>query len=108
MANVHILDGGILAWESSGAPVNRGRPRWDLERQVRLLAGSLVFIAVAGSLVVPGMQWLAAAVGAGLATAALTNTCVMGTLLSKLPCNRGATCDIDAVVRELVGAGTRP
>ena len=34
--------------------------------------------------------------------AALTNTCLMGTLLSKLPFNRVPGCDIDAVVRQLV------
>ena len=34
--NVHILDGGITAWEAKGFAVNRGAQRWDLERQVRL------------------------------------------------------------------------
>jgi hypothetical protein len=38
------------------------------------------------------------------AGAALTNTCLMGTPLSKLPFNRTARCDIDTVVRQLVGA----
>jgi len=60
LPNVKILDGGMLAWQAAGAPVNRGRPRWDLERQVRLLAGSIVLASVLGSLVVPGLQWLAA------------------------------------------------
>ena len=40
--NVHILDGGITAWEARGFAVNRGAQRWDLERQVRLVAGSIV------------------------------------------------------------------
>ena len=55
--------------------------------------------AILGSLLLPGLQWLAAAIGAGLATAALTNTCLMGMLLAKLPYNQGAACDLDSVVR---------
>lgn len=105
MTNLHILDGGILAWQQADAPLIRGRNRWDLERQVRLTAGTLVLASVLGSLAVPGLQWFSAAIGAGLAGAALTNTCLMGTLLSKLPFNRTARCDIDTVVRQLVGAG---
>jgi|SRR5215207_549350 len=109
MPNVHILDGGILAWEAAAAPIKRGRSRWDIDRQVRLVAGTLVLAGVVGSLAVPGLQWLAAAVGAGLAGAALTNTCLMGVLLAKLPFNEGANCDIDAVVRHLAdGQGSRP
>lgn len=105
MTNLHLLDGGILAWRDAGAPLNQGRARWDLERQVRLTAGLLVLAGVLGGLVVPGLEWFAAAVGAGLAVAALTNTCLMGTLLSKLPFNRAAGCDIDAVVRQLTETG---
>jgi rhodanese-related sulfurtransferase len=105
MTNLHLLDGGIVAWQEAGAPLKRGRPRWDLERQVRLTAGTLVLAAVLGSLALPGLQWFAAAIGAGLAVAALTNTCLMGRLLSKLPFNRAAGCDVDTVVRQLADAG---
>lgn len=102
MPNVRVLDGGILAWEQSGGAVNRGRQRWDLERQVRLVAGSVVLAAGLGSVAVPALTWLATAVGAGLVVASLTDTCAMGTLLSKLPFNRGvASCDIDQVVAQL-------
>jgi rhodanese-related sulfurtransferase len=98
MTNVHILDGGILAWQEAGAPLNQNRSRWDLERQVRLVAGLLVLIGVAGGLVVPGLEWLAAAIGAGLAVAALTNTCMMGMLLAKLPFNRAPACNAENMV----------
>jgi rhodanese-related sulfurtransferase len=104
LPNLRVLDGGMLAWESAGAPVRRGRARWDLERQVRLVAGSIVLLSVLGSLLVPGLQWVAAAVGGGLTVAALTDTCAMGMLLSRLPYNRGAGCDIDSVVAQLAGA----
>ncbi|MDW5330414.1 rhodanese-like domain-containing protein [Plantactinospora sp. KLBMP9567] len=99
--NVHILDGGILAWQAAGAPVRRGRARWDIERQVRLVAGTLVLLGVLTSLILPGAQWLAAAIGAGLIVAALTNTCAMGAVLTKLPFNRSANCDIDKVIGQL-------
>ncbi|MCP2329346.1 rhodanese-related sulfurtransferase [Hamadaea flava] len=101
LANVHVLDGGILAWQQQAAPIKAGRARWDIERQVRLVAGSLVVLFVLGGLVIPGLQYAAAAIGAGLAIAALTNTCAMGMLLAKLPYNRGASCNLDSVVAQL-------
>lgn len=42
LVNLHILDGGMNAWEAAGFDVNRGTPRWELERQVRFLAGIIV------------------------------------------------------------------
>jgi rhodanese-related sulfurtransferase len=104
MANIKVLDGGMLSWLSAAGPVNRGRQRWSLERQVRLVAGALVLAGIVGSLAVPELKYLSGAVGAGLTVAALTDTCTMGTLLSKLPYNRGAGCDVDAVVAQLIDA----
>lgn len=90
------------AWLAQGAPVKTSEnPKWALERQVRLVAGSIVLLAVLLSLVVPGTQWIAAAVGFGLVFAALSNTCMMGMLLSKLPYNRGPGCDIDQALTRL-------
>lgn len=111
LPNLKVLDGGILAWHAVDAPVNHGKTRWDLERQVRLVAGSVVLASVLFSIAVPGAQWIAAAMGTGLAVAALTNTCTMGMLLSKLPYNRGASCDLDTIVGQLrdgAPAGRRP
>ena len=104
LTNVHILDGGITAWAAKGFPVNRGAQRWDLERQVRLLAGSIVLSSILGSIAAPKLKWLAAGIGGGLAGAALTNSCAMGMALAKLPYNRGATCDAQTVVSQLVGS----
>lgn len=103
LPNVHILDGGITAWEARGFAVNRGAQRWDLERQVRLVAGSIVLSSVLGSIAAPKLKWVAGAVGGGLTYAALSNTCTMGMLLSKLPYNRGANCDAQSIVAQLVG-----
>ncbi len=104
LTNVHILDGGITAWEAQGFAVSRGTPRWDLERQVRLVAGSIVLSSVLASVAVPKLKWVAAAIGGGLTFASVTNTCTMGMALSKLPYNRGATCDAQTIVSQLVGA----
>lgn len=97
-----LLEGGMNAWQAAGAPVRRGEvERWALERQVRLVAGSIVLLAVVASIWVPGLKWVGAAVGFGLVFAALSNTCMMGMLLSKLPYNRGAGCDIDQALSRL-------
>lgn len=104
LSNVHILTGGITAWQAGGFAVKRGAQRWDLERQVRLAAGLIVALSVLASLVVPGAQWVAFAIGAGLTFAAVTDTCAMGMLLARLPYNRGATCDAQTVVSQLVSA----
>lgn len=101
LPNLTVLTGGIVAWQQAGAQVNRGKPRWDLERQVRLVAGSIVLAGVLASVVVPGAKWVAAFIGAGLTFAAVTNTCAMGMLLGKLPYNRGASCDLDTIVGQL-------
>ncbi len=68
------------------------------------MAGSIVLSSVLGSIAVPKLKWVAAAIGAGLSTAALTNTCAMGMLLARLPYNRGATCDAQTIVGQLVGS----
>ena len=57
--------------------------------------------SVLGSVAVPRLKWLAAAIGGGLTYAAVSNTCAMGTALSKLPYNRGASADAETVLAQL-------
>jgi rhodanese-related sulfurtransferase len=86
-----VLSGGIVDWEKTGGAVNRGRQSWELERQVRLAAGSLVVAGILGSTVAPKAKWLSGFVGGGLVFAAVSNTCAMGMALAKMPWNkRGA------------------
>ena len=87
--------------------VNRGAARWDLQRQVRFVAGSIVALSILASIVVPGLKWIAFVMGAGLSITAVTNTCLMGMALAKLPYNRGPACDGASVVAQLAGTGTR-
>jgi rhodanese-related sulfurtransferase len=83
-----ILEGGVLAWQTTGGPVVQDVLRWDLERQVRLTAGGIVAASIAASVALPEARFLAGAVGLGLVIAAVTNTCAMGMVLAKLPYNR--------------------
>ncbi|MFB6624019.1 rhodanese-like domain-containing protein [Streptomyces sp. NPDC056374] len=101
LPNLRVLDGGVNAWEAAGAPVNRGPERWDMERQVRLVAGSVVLATGLVGVLVPGVHLIGTAIGAGLTYAALSNSCMMGVLLSRLPYNRGPRPDVRSVVAEL-------
>ena len=83
-----ILEGGVLAWQQIDGPIVQDVIRWDLERQVRLVAGGIVLLSILVSIVFPPARFVAGFVGAGLVFAAVTNTCAMGMLLAKLPYNR--------------------
>ena len=100
-ANMRLLGGGVAGWQAAGGDVVRRAERWSLERQVRLVAGGIVLTSILVSMFIPGARYVAGFVGAGLTFAALTNTCAMGMALAKLPYNRGASCDIDNIVRQL-------
>ena len=92
------LDGGTSAWLASGCPGTCGRARWPLDRQVRLTAGLLVAAAVAVTSWWPPARYLAGLIGAGLAVAAITNTCAPGLLLSRLPYKRRAQATRSATI----------
>jgi rhodanese-related sulfurtransferase len=102
LQSLTVLDGGITAWENSGEPVVRGAQKWPLERQVRLVAGSLVLAGALGGLLLwRPLTLISMFVGGGLTFAAITNTCGMAILLSKLPYNQGANCDVRQVIHQL-------
>jgi rhodanese-related sulfurtransferase len=88
LANVFNVEGGMEACLAAGVPMVRGQPTMSLERQVRIVAGSLV---VAGALftwlVHPVFILLSAIVGIGLVFAGVTDTCGMGMLLARMPWN---------------------
>ncbi|MEU8923613.1 rhodanese-like domain-containing protein [Kitasatospora sp. NPDC048545] len=85
------LTGGTNAWSGAGQQLDRAagaRAVWSMDRQIRFVAGSLVLAGVLIGLARPRARWVSAAVGAGLSSSALTNTCAMGSMLAKLPHNR--------------------
>lgn len=99
--NVTVLDGGVGAWEAQGGETEGGASAWTIERQVRLVAGTIVLTGIALSLKHPKAKFLSGAIGGGLTFSALSNTCMMGSLLSKLPFNRASATDIDAALQAL-------
>lgn len=101
--NAQVLDGGILGWQASGGQVVETGKGWELERQVRLVAGSIVLTSILASIKAPKARFVAGGIGAGLTFAAVSNTCMMGNVLSRLPYNRVRTEDTDAAVRKLAG-----
>lgn len=98
-----VLRGGITGWEQDGGELNRGRGTWDMERQVRLVAGLLVLTAVVASTAYEPLKWIAGFVGAGLAFAAVSNTCAMSRVLGLLPRNRTPSTDGRALLGALTG-----
>ncbi|MDR7328360.1 rhodanese-like domain-containing protein [Corynebacterium guangdongense] len=98
-----ILAGGTDAYEKAGGDVVRGNQRWDMNRQVRMGAGSLVLAGFVGSRVVSRpVGFLSAAVGAGLVWSAVSNSCMMATVLSKAPWNKASVNPtLEATVRNI-------
>lgn len=86
----YMIEGGLDHWQREGLPVERlTASRWSLERQVRLMAGLLVLTGTAATaLLNPHWLWLTGFVGAGLTFAGLTDLCLMGNLLARMPWNR--------------------
>ncbi|MEJ0090830.1 MAG: rhodanese-like domain-containing protein [Limisphaerales bacterium] len=85
-----VVEGGTLAWIEANLPVTRSDVKvMSLERQVRIVAGSLVFIGVLlGWFVSHWFFILSGFVGAGLVFAGVTDFCGMGLLLAKMPWNK--------------------
>jgi glyoxylase-like metal-dependent hydrolase (beta-lactamase superfamily II)/rhodanese-related sulfurtransferase len=98
---VKVMQGGMTRWQKEGLPAIRGEGGISLERQVRLIAGSLVLAGILLSLLI---DWafilIPVFVSCGLIFAGLTDNCLMGMLLMKLPYNKklyktklgGGTC----------------
>lgn len=88
--NVINIEGGTMACIDAGLPVVRGRKVMSLERQVRIVAGAMVFVgALLGVFVHPGFSAISGFIGAGLVFAGVSNTCAMGMVLAKMPWNQG-------------------
>ncbi len=92
VAGLSVIESGIGAFAAAGGETVKGKGRISLERQVRIVAGALVFAGVLlGFLVHPAFLILSAFVGAGLVFAGITDWCGMGMLLAKMPWNRSSS-----------------
>lgn len=85
-----IIEGGMNAVQAAKIPLQQtGKTVMSLERQVRIAAGFLVLIGVIlGFVVNSGFFLLSGFVGAGLMFAGITDTCMMGMLIARMPWNR--------------------
>ncbi|MEV5959748.1 rhodanese-like domain-containing protein [Streptomyces sp. NPDC051987] len=95
-----VLTGGTNGWAGRGHALHRprgaSRPAWAMERQVRFTAGTVVLAGLALGQFRPGWLLLSAGVAGGLVFSALTDTCGMAAVLSRLPHNRPRPADLDA------------
>lgn len=87
---IAILDGGTEAWIASGFDVQVSeKSPWSLERQVRIAAGGMVLVsALLGITLSPWFFVWTMFVGAGLVFAGLTDTCMLASVLGRMPWNR--------------------
>ena len=88
--HTQVLEGGMHAWRQAGLPIIQvTKTTWSLERQVRLIAGTLVLIGVVLGLTLGPLWSLVAAIpGAGLVFAGLTDFCPTAILLTRMPWNQ--------------------
>ncbi len=84
------LEGGFSAWSAAGFITEKSRNApWSLERQVRFTVALFVITFTSlGLWVHPGFFALDFLISAGLIFSAVTNTCGMALVLTKLPWNR--------------------
>lgn len=99
MQNVSDVIGGTQAWHSAGLPTHKQKGVIPLERQVRGVAGFLVFVfSVLGFAVNTAFFWGALFIGFMLTFTAIVGICPMMSLLKLMPWNRVAadTCSIES------------
>ena len=93
--SLNVLEGGVQAWANGGNPLTAAAANkpWSMERQVRLTAGSLV-LAFLGLGVLTSKKFFVGAglvgaglVGAGLVYAGVSDTCMMASVLGRMPWN---------------------
>ncbi len=89
-ADAYIIEGGIEAWKAAGLLTHTDTTQpLEINRQVQITAGSLVFLGVLlGWLVSPLFFGLAGFIGAGLVFAGVSGTCGMAHVLRLMPWNR--------------------
>lgn len=91
--NLTLVEGGTQGWVDAGLETVRGQKSISLERQVRIAAGTLVFLGtMLGFFAHHYWLGLPAFVGAGLVFAGVTDTCGMALMLARMPWNQARGC----------------
>lgn len=81
---------GIEAWKDAGYPtISSQNAPISLMRQVQIVAGMFVLMGtILGAWVSPWFLLVTGFVGTGLMFSGVTNTCMLGMLLARLPYNQ--------------------
>ncbi len=87
--SLEVLEGGVHAWASQGKPLTpAAQTTWSMERQVRVTAGSLVLAFTGLGFVASKKLFVGAGlIGAGLVYAGVSDTCMMASVLGRMPWN---------------------
>ena len=97
--NVALLEGGTLAWQKAGLPMNRCGNAISLERQVQITIGILLVLKVIFGFTVHELFFVAIPfIGAGLIFAGISNWCGLSRLIAALPWNQNRNCAEQATV----------
>lgn len=84
-----VLEGGMIAWRKAGLPIEEGKKRLSIERQIQVIVGSGVLTGILlGVFVNPWFLIIPGFFGVGLTFAGLSGTCALGILLGKAPWNK--------------------
>ncbi|WP_373533244.1 rhodanese-like domain-containing protein [Vampirovibrio sp.] len=86
LPNVQLLAGGLMGWKKAQRETQRMNTGFSIMQQVQIIVGVMV---LSGLLYKP-VAFLALIAGLGMLVAGFTNTCLMASLLGKLPWNRPA------------------
>ena len=87
LSNLLLLEGGIEGWKQAGYATVKQPNRFSIMQQVQLTVGTMILL---GTFFKP-LWILAVMAGVGMLMAGLTNTCMLATLLGKLPWNKHIT-----------------
>jgi hypothetical protein len=94
VAGLSVIEGGLRAYVEEGGGTVKGRARLSLERQVRIVSGSMALLGVLmGFFIHPAFLLLSGFAGAGLIFAGITDWCGMRILLSQMPWNRSKAAE---------------
>ena len=100
---IKVMQGGMVRWQKERLFVIKGEGGISLERQVRIIAGSLVLFGILLSWFVHwAFIFISVFISCGLIYAGFSDNCLMGMLLMRLPYNKklyktklgGGTCSI--------------
>lgn len=96
--NVKLIEGGTLAWQQAGLPVERSGNAISLERQVQIAIGVLLITKVLLGFSVHELFFaISAVIGAGLILAGTTSWCGMAKLMALMPWNQSRNANEQAM-----------